>query len=96
MEEPPSDEYASSDESFSSARPNKYLGPSSTWHSYIENERALTSSILQQRDQDLALHLYNAHALKSCHYKPAKFDAAKPWASKVRMWQKHGWHVEQG
>ena len=47
-----------------SARPNRWTGPPSTYLSLTEQERGLAASLNQIRDQDLSIHLYNAHALK--------------------------------
>ncbi|CZR56145.1 uncharacterized protein PAC_06033 [Phialocephala subalpina] len=53
----------SSDES-SSPRPNRWKGPSSTWGTLTAQERGLAASLDQIQNQDLSIHLYNAHALK--------------------------------
>lgn len=45
-------------------RPNRWTGPPSTYLSLIEQERGLSISLDQIRNQDLSIHLYNAHALK--------------------------------
>lgn len=45
-------------------RPNRWTGNPSTWHSLTEQERGLANSLDQIRNQDLSIHLYNAHALK--------------------------------
>ena len=45
-------------------RPNRYIGPSSTWKSWIEGERAISDSLIELRNRDLAAHLFNAHSLK--------------------------------
>lgn len=45
-------------------RPNRWAGPPSTWLSVTEQERGLAASLDQLRDQDLSIHLYNAHVLK--------------------------------
>ncbi|RDW75842.1 hypothetical protein BP5796_06663 [Coleophoma crateriformis] len=47
------------------ARPNRYNGPPSTWQSLTSQERGLASTLTQLRNQDLSIHLYNAHALKA-------------------------------
>lgn len=61
MSEHDSAEYSEDSET---ARPNRYNGPASTWQSLTEQERGLAASLTQLRDQDLSIHLYNAHALK--------------------------------
>ena len=45
-------------------RPNKFHGPPSTWRTWTAAERELAASLDQLRARDLAVHLYNAHALK--------------------------------
>lgn len=45
-------------------RPNKFSGPPSTWRTWTAAERQLAASLDQLRARDLAVHLYNAHALK--------------------------------
>jgi hypothetical protein len=53
--------------SFSSSeepRPNRWKGNSSTWARFTQDERDLASTLDELRNQDLSVHLYNAHALK--------------------------------
>ena len=45
-------------------RPNKFSGAPSTWRTWTAAERQLAASLDQLRARDLAVHLYNAHALK--------------------------------
>ena len=45
-------------------RSNRYKGPASTWQSLTEQERGLAASLDQLRNEDLSIHLYNAHALR--------------------------------
>ncbi|KAG5946739.1 hypothetical protein E4U59_003093 [Claviceps monticola] len=45
-------------------RPNRWTGPRSTWRTQVREERMLWRSRQQVVDQDLAVHLYNAFALK--------------------------------
>ena len=54
-------EYSDQDED----RENRFQGPASTWLFYTESERGLAASLDQARANDLASHLYNAHALKA-------------------------------
>ncbi|KAI9774210.1 MAG: hypothetical protein M1839_001756 [Geoglossum umbratile] len=56
-------------------RPNKYGGPPSTWRSWTEAERRLAASLDQERATDLAIHLYNSHALKRRLRQPKDGDA---------------------
>ncbi|KAL2757061.1 hypothetical protein ACRALDRAFT_1093052 [Sodiomyces alcalophilus JCM 7366] len=48
-------------------RPNRWRGAASTWRQWTEEERLLYQSLEQARDRDLAIHLYNAFALKNRH-----------------------------
>jgi len=60
-----SDTYSDkSDSEISQSRPNSFRGPPSTWRSLTEEDRAINTSLVQQRNEDLSIHLYNAHALK--------------------------------
>jgi hypothetical protein len=72
-----------SSETSHDARPNKWTGPASTWRSYTENERHLTQSLLQARDENLSLHLYNSHVLKKRNYDAKLASKLQPWSSKV-------------
>ncbi|KAK2590021.1 hypothetical protein QQS21_012299 [Conoideocrella luteorostrata] len=45
-------------------RPNRWRGAKSTWRTYTKEERTLWRSMRQLVDQDLAVHLYDAFALK--------------------------------
>ncbi|KUJ23855.1 uncharacterized protein LY89DRAFT_572394 [Mollisia scopiformis] len=47
-----------------SLRPNRWQGAPSTWASLTAQERGLAASLDQIRNEDLSIHLYNAHALK--------------------------------
>jgi RNA polymerase I specific transcription initiation factor len=47
------------------SRPNRWTGPPSTWRSYTREERGVVTSLDTIRSQDLSIHLYNAHAIKS-------------------------------
>ncbi|KAM5355396.1 hypothetical protein ACJ41O_002042 [Fusarium nematophilum] len=60
-----SDEIASiASEDLHQHRPNRWTGPKSTWRALTEEDRLLWQSMKQLQDQDLAVHLYNAFALK--------------------------------
>ena len=65
-------------------RPNRYTGPASTWYSWTEPERLLHSSLLQQRAEDLSLHLYCAHNLKVRLRHLDEAIKQPPWAGKER------------
>jgi hypothetical protein len=55
-----SSSYSSSEE----ARPNRWKGNSSTWARLTQEDRDLAATLDALRNQDLSVHLYNAHALK--------------------------------
>ncbi|KAF5631997.1 uncharacterized protein FTJAE_7727 [Fusarium tjaetaba] len=60
-----SDEIASiASEDLHEHRPNRWTGAKSTWRTLTEEDRLLWQSMKQIQDQDLAVHLYNAFALK--------------------------------
>ena len=48
----------------SPTRPNQYHGPPSTWRNWTVAERELAASLDQLDAKDLAVHLFNAFALK--------------------------------
>jgi hypothetical protein len=58
------DSSSSSSSSSSEPRPNRWKGNSSTWARLTQKERDLASTLDELRNQDLSVHLYNAHALK--------------------------------
>lgn len=68
-------------------RENRFEGPASTWRFYTESERALTASLDQERANDLALHLYNAHAFKARLRAPHAAAQTTPHRSK-KAWMK--------
>lgn len=88
------------DESSSDERENRFVGPASTWRFWTKDERALISSLDQERANDLSVHLYNAHAMKSQLRDADVASKAKPWQSKLH-WMKTGvdgstpWHPDQ-
>ena len=45
-------------------RPNRWRGPASTWRKYTHEERQTYLTLQRLEAQDLAVHLYNTHALK--------------------------------
>ncbi|TAQ90824.1 hypothetical protein B7494_g850 [Chlorociboria aeruginascens] len=55
-------EYFSEDED--ATRSNHWTGQINTWKSMTRDERGYDASLTQLRNQDLSVHLYNAHALK--------------------------------
>ncbi|KAH0558388.1 hypothetical protein GP486_004952, partial [Trichoglossum hirsutum] len=68
-------------------RPNKYRGPPSTWRSWTEGERKLAASLDQERAADLAIHLYNSHALKRRLWQSKGACTVQGWRSKERWHQ---------
>ncbi|KLU92969.1 hypothetical protein MAPG_11912, partial [Magnaporthiopsis poae ATCC 64411] len=46
------------------ARPNRWRGPRSTWRQLTEADRLDYDALVSLRNQDLAVHLYNAFVLK--------------------------------
>ncbi len=59
-----SSDASSQDDHYEDVRPNRWKGPLSTWHSLTEQERGLAASLDTLRNEDLSVHLFNAHALK--------------------------------
>ncbi|POR38051.1 Uncharacterized protein TPAR_01787, partial [Tolypocladium paradoxum] len=60
-----SDEIASvTSEDLHSNRPNRWTGPKSSWRTLTQEERLLWRSMRQLEGQDLAVHLYDAFALR--------------------------------
>lgn len=53
----------SSDELYDS-RPNRWRGPRSTWRTFTQEDRSVYEALEARRRGDLAVHLYNAYALK--------------------------------
>lgn len=90
----------SSDQDSQDERENRFPGPANTWRKYTADERGLIASLDQERANDLSIHLYNAHALKSRLYDPDVASDAKSWHSK-RNWIRaadHGdtpWYPDQ-
>lgn len=60
-----SDEIASvTSEDLHANRSNRWTGPNPSWRTLTAEERLLWRSMQQLHNQDLALHLYDAFALK--------------------------------
>lgn len=55
-------------------RPNRWTGPPSTWQALTNQERGLEASLIELRNRDLNIHLYNSFALKrkAREYREAK------------------------
>jgi RNA polymerase I specific transcription initiation factor len=80
-----SQESESSSNRSSGTRPNKFSGPKSTWREFTNEERLIHASVTRMRDQNLSIHLYNAHAMKSRHYNAKEASKLEPWSSKVSI-----------
>ncbi|EME49603.1 hypothetical protein DOTSEDRAFT_68402 [Dothistroma septosporum NZE10] len=65
-------------------RPGRFYGPDSSWRFYTQAERALAASLDQAENNDLSIHLYNAHAWKQHHRDEQRTIDSKPWHSKQR------------
>ncbi|KAI9862390.1 MAG: hypothetical protein M1824_001383 [Vezdaea acicularis] len=65
-------------------RPNKYHGPPATWRSWTATERAQISSLIQERNRDLSLHLYAAYHLKRRLYDPRIIERARHYHGRHR------------
>jgi hypothetical protein len=75
-------------------RPNRFQGQPSVWKRYTAADRQTAASLEQLRNQDLAAHLYNAHALKHRVRRPAEDLAQlKNWQSREH-WLKRGKDLE--
>ncbi|KAL8994210.1 MAG: hypothetical protein Q9169_005756 [Polycauliona sp. 2 TL-2023] len=61
----------------SPVRPNKYLGPPSTWRDWTAAERQIATSLDQLRAKDLSAHLYNFYCLKR------RVDSTKEWQTET-------------
>jgi hypothetical protein len=85
----PDDSAGSDRGSYEDDRENRFTGPASTWRDYTADERALIASIDQERANDLSVHLYNAHALKSRLHDPDVAAKSRSWQSK-QHWIKTG------
>lgn len=46
------------------SRPNRWHGHRSTWRTLTQDDRAVYDALKARRNGDLAVHLYNAFALK--------------------------------
>ncbi|CAK4033837.1 Hypothetical predicted protein [Lecanosticta acicola] len=65
-------------------RDGRFYGPDSTWRHFTEEERALAASLDQAENNDLTIHLYNAHALKRQNLDPRLPSNPGTWHSKRR------------
>ena len=65
-------------------RPNRWTGPPSTWHALTAQERGLEASLVELRNRDLSIHLYNSFALKTSSRKYREARNLNPSASLSR------------
>ncbi|KAI7221669.1 hypothetical protein KC333_g1559 [Hortaea werneckii] len=87
-------------DSSSEDRPNRFEGPAGTWRHYTEQERETAASLDQQRANDLGVHLYNAHSLKSRNYSPTRASQISPWKDKSHWLRRNEagelpWHPDR-
>lgn len=76
------------------ARPNRFKGRSEAWKGYTAADRQIAASLEQTQNQDLAAHLYNAHALKRRVRRPVQELAElKAWQNRD-LWLKKGKELE--
>ena len=75
----------SSPEASETTWPNRFKGPKSTWRRLTERDRLVQTSLTKMRDQDLSVHLYNAHNMKRRHYDMKVAAKISPWAKKVSI-----------
>lgn len=79
---------ASSESSYSGSespeRSNRWTGASSTWYALTKQERGLDASLVELRNRDLSIHLYNSFALKSSSRKYREAKRLKAEASPSR------------
>ncbi|KAI1334120.1 RNA polymerase I-specific transcription initiation factor-domain-containing protein [Xylariaceae sp. FL0016] len=77
-------------------RPNRWTGPPSTWQQLNSVELDTLAAFDNMRNQDLALHLYNAFALKHRHLAPQHDTTPVPDRDvdvfTGRPIQKEGWN----
>jgi hypothetical protein len=59
-------------------RPNRWTRPPSTWQALTAQERGLEASLLELRNRDLSLHLYNSFALKRDAHRYLEAKKVKP------------------
>ncbi|KAK4636216.1 hypothetical protein CLAFUW4_00422 [Fulvia fulva] len=86
-EEPDREESHADDDLSDDDRPGRFYGPDSSWRFYTQKERALAASLDQAENNDLSIHLYNAHAWKQQQRDEQRMVEARPWHSK-QQWIK--------
>ncbi|KAI0996111.1 hypothetical protein K3495_g12070 [Podosphaera aphanis] len=64
--------------------PNRFKGISQRWQHFTEQERGEYASVIEARNRDLSIHLYNAHALrqraKEFHEDPSNAKVNKEYS----------------
>ena len=60
-------------------RPNRWRGPPSSWRALTEEDRLVDHSLSRERDNNLAIHLYNDFALR--RLKPDGWAPKRYWAA---------------
>lgn len=78
-------EEARRDELYSSSeddREGRFRGPDSSWRFYTQEERALATALDRAENNDLSIHLYNAHKWKEQHRRTDLSKSDKSWRSK--------------
>ncbi|KAH3972418.1 hypothetical protein HBH64_130100 [Parastagonospora nodorum] len=80
----------SESESDEPTRPNRFQGPRYTWRKYTAADREIAESLDQTQNQDLAAHLYNAHALKKRVRRPPQELAGLSSWQNNEHWLKKG------
>ena len=81
------DESHGDDDLFDDDRPGRFYGPDSSWRFYTQGERDLAATLDQAENNDLSIHLYNAHAWTQQYRDEQRIAKAKPWHSK-QQWIK--------
>lgn len=78
------EDYEASEES---EREGRFHGPDSSWRFYTKEERAIATSLDQAENDDLSIHLYNAHAWKQRLRHANRIEFSQPWYCKRRWVQ---------
>jgi hypothetical protein len=74
----------------SPTRPNRFHGGPAAWRGHTAADRQVAASLEQIQNNDLAAHLYNAHALKRrVRRPPEELAGLKSWQSN-EQWLKRG------
>ena len=83
--------YSGSEEA---GRPNRWTRPPSTWQSLTAQERGLEASLVELRNRDLSIHLYNSFSLKSRARKYRESKSPQSGTSPFRENQEPDEHAE--